>query len=89
MVLREAFVGNGNLLFYFFSFISVDGRDLHTKRKGHGIVMNYLLGVFSCMYYMWLSGSVLRGGSSSSHSRGGKSSAKSRALYIDILLTDG
>jgi hypothetical protein len=79
----------GTCFSIFFSFISVDGRDLHTKRKGHGIVMNYLLGVFSCMYYMWLSGSVLRGGSSSSHSRGGKSSAKSRALYIDILLTDG
>lgn len=37
---------------------------------------------------MWVSGSVLRGGRSSSRSRGGKSSAKSRALYIDILLTD-
>lgn len=47
-------MGNGNLLFYFFSSISVDGRDLHTKRKGHGIVMNYLLGVFSCTYVLYV-----------------------------------
>jgi hypothetical protein len=39
MVLKEAFVGHGNLLSFFSSLlsVSVDGRDLHVKRKGTGL----------------------------------------------------
>lgn len=96
MVLKEAFSGHGNMLsFFLFPLlsVSVDGRDLHVKRKGTGLLRpacGPFFVFFFVSYVIACSDSVPHGSNHPSTNIGGEGCAKRRRpLYIENICIEG